>query len=208
MSDKNNNAWIIRYNQSVDFQRSAQMTWWSILQGLAVAALAERIFEIVEMNADYKWTYLLLAVTSMLILVSSWVQMSWAIMMLHWPVNVTHTAFTLLLGVMSYLMALYIDQPANWFHAVLGVVISALIIYIYNLVIGAVVDVTYKVTLRTIAVYLFVALVCLIAIWQIKRSPTPTTQLLWSSAIFTLAVIDWVLQSRNIKAQSNAIEYS
>ena len=199
--------WLVDRQQAIDYQRAAQMTWWSILQGLAVAALAEKTYAVFSsMVMDKDGFILLYILTSALVIVSAWFQMSWAIILQRWPVHVTHTAFTLLLGITIYLMALYVDQPANWFLALLAVIISSIIIYIYNLKTEAILNLPRFITVRTIAIYLFFGAICVAAFFHIKYSPTVGTQTGWGVLIFFLAMTDWILQSRNMKDQNRQMD--
>jgi hypothetical protein len=120
--------------KGIDYQKAAQITWWSILQGLAVVALAEKIPPILaEVNQHNQWYLLLYAVVTLVIIVNAWVQMAWAILIFRWPINLFHTTLILLLGIAAYLSSLYVDTPWYWARAIAFLVTSAIVVYGYNL---------------------------------------------------------------------------
>ena len=71
--------WSIHREESVFFQREAQVNFWTVLGGLAVAALLTQLSPLlVEIKAD-RWYLFLYAISSILILGLSWVQTAWGV---------------------------------------------------------------------------------------------------------------------------------
>lgn len=61
--------------ESINFQRSAQMTWWSIVMGLAIVVLAEKISAILgQISTQGHWYLFLYVISSCLIVILAWVK--------------------------------------------------------------------------------------------------------------------------------------
>jgi hypothetical protein len=135
-SKKNLISWIrsARGESGIAYQRSAQITWWSILQGAAVAELVRQIPNIVdEITTSSHWYLLIYLLTSFMIVVNAWVQMAWAILISRWEINVLHTALILILGVSVSVTCTFVDQPQYWYPSAALLILSAISVYVYNL---------------------------------------------------------------------------
>src|SRR5687767_9779947 len=83
----------------IGYQRSAQITLWSILEGTALSLLVSEIPDLFTQAAEQvKWYLILYIATSIVVLISTWIQMAWAILIAQWPITVIHTTMIMFLG--------------------------------------------------------------------------------------------------------------
>ena len=71
------NDWISTSQgiEGVNFQRQAQITWWSVLISLAIAALVQKIPDVLENLPDGgAWLTLLYMLTTCMVVINAWVQ--------------------------------------------------------------------------------------------------------------------------------------
>jgi hypothetical protein len=188
--------------KGIDYEKAAQITWWSILEGLAVAALAAKIPDIlVEVSQNNRWYLLLYVVVSLMVVVNAWVQMAWAILIFRWPISLLYTALILLLGLAAYLSCLYVGTPEYWIRAIGFLVASAIIVDVYNIRNRAMMDLPATITKRTIVSYGMFFLIAIVASIHMTVSPDAGTFTLWGFAFLVLATFSWILQDRNMKEE-------
>lgn len=204
MSGKNLEYWLSssRGERGVDYQKAAQITWWSILQGLAVAALAEKIPQILTVvSQEGRWYLLLYVVTTFLVVTNTWVQMAWAILVLRWKISLLHTTVLLLAGIAAYLTCLYVDSPWYWILSLLFLLVSAIAVYLYNLQKRTTLSLSAAITKRTLTVYfMFLVLVAGASIHMNMRQDAVNLTF-WGIIFLVLAVVSCVLQEHNMRQE-------
>lgn len=135
MIARNNDPWLKATRQNgVAHQRDAQLTWWSILQGIAMGEFIARIPTVWEKAWTSHHFYLIAFMfATFILLINVWVQMAWAIIILRWPLTTTHAILTTLLGIASTLLVNEMEQPFQWFIATGILAVTGIGIYTYNL---------------------------------------------------------------------------
>lgn len=114
------NEWITtsRGSDGISYQRSAQITWWSILQGVAVGALVSKVPNIfTQVIEQGQWYLLLYTIASFLVIANVWGQMAWVILIARWQISALHTTLILLLGTTLSVACLQVDTPWYWYPA-------------------------------------------------------------------------------------------
>jgi hypothetical protein len=118
--------WARRGAEDVFFQREAQITWWSVLGGIAVAALLTKLESVPRAFRAGEWHVALYFLSTCLVIVNSWVQTAWGSMILKWPISISTSLSLFFLGISLAVAALNITQPATWYGAMSVVLLTGL----------------------------------------------------------------------------------
>ena len=118
--------WLRRGAEDVAFQREAQITWWSVLGGIAVAALLTELDSVSLAFQSGKWYVPLYFLSTCLVIVNSWVQTAWGSLILKWPISISTSMSLFVLGLSMSVAALNITQPAIWYAAMTVVLLTGL----------------------------------------------------------------------------------
>lgn len=205
------NQWLLSSTgeKSVDFQKSAQITWWSILQGLSIVALAEKSTVITsEINQQGHWYLLLYAITSLMIIVIGWVQMAWAILIYRWPIKLLHTTLVSLLGLSTYLVCFYVHEPVNWMISMIFLLLSAIMIYIYNIKYRTMINLPLKITWITIGAYAVFVLITILASYHLYATSDGVTFTVWGFVYVIFVSLAWGLQAYNMNEEQQIRQVS
>lgn len=125
--------WAQRGEEDVAYQRQAQVSWWTLLGGIAVAALLTQVDALVAAIQSGKWYYLLYFLATSLVIINAWVQTAWGALVLRWPISVPTSLIIFIGGVSLSFAALNITRPGIWFIALSVVLIfSQLIQYTFQ----------------------------------------------------------------------------
>lgn len=118
--------WATRGMDDVSFQRGAQVTWWSVLGGIAVAALLTKIDSLPSAFIEGKWYVTLYFLATCLVIVNSWVQTAWGSLVLRWQISISTSVSLFFQGISMAVAALNITNPAIWYAAMFVVLSTAL----------------------------------------------------------------------------------
>ena len=118
--------WKARGAEDVFFQREAQITWWSVLGGIAVAALLTRIDSLPLAFKSGQWHVALYFLATCLVIVNSWVQTAWGSLILKWPLSISTSLSLFFLGISLSVASLNITQPMIWYAAMSVVLLTGL----------------------------------------------------------------------------------
>lgn len=118
--------WLARGAEDVFFQREAQITWWSVLGGIAVAALLTELDSVPRGIEAGRWDVGLYFLATCLVIVNSWVQTAWASLILKWPISISTSLSLFFLGLSLSVAALNITEPAIWYAAMSVVLLTGL----------------------------------------------------------------------------------
>lgn len=119
--------WTRRGEDDVAYQRQAQVTWWTLMGGIAVGALLTQFEALLAAVKSGQWYYLLYFLATCFVIITAWAQTSWGALVLYWPISVPTSIFIFLGGLSQSLAALTITRPALWTAFVAGVLLSALL---------------------------------------------------------------------------------
>ena len=123
--------WKTRGIEDVFFQREAQVTWWTVLGGIAVAALLTQFEAVLTALKAGHWIYTLYFITTCLVIVNSWVQTSWGSLVLRWPISMPSSLIGFFQGLFLSLTALSVVHTVNWFGAIFLVIFAAVLNQLY-----------------------------------------------------------------------------
>ena len=80
--------WAARGMDDVFFQREAQVTWWSVMVGIAVGALLTRLEALLLEFQNGHWYFALYFLAICCIIINSWVQTAWGSLVLRCPISI------------------------------------------------------------------------------------------------------------------------
>ncbi len=124
--NRSEKLWATRGVEDVFFQREAQVTWWSVLGGIAVAALLTKLDTLLlafKLGERYLALYFL---ATCLVIINSWVQTAWGSLVLKWPISISTSISIFFQGLLMSIAALSITNPAIWYAAMTGVILTHL----------------------------------------------------------------------------------
>jgi hypothetical protein len=126
--------WKHRGPEDVYYQRESQTTWWTVLGGVAVAALLTRLETAWGLVISGNWHYLLYIIISALIILQAWLQISWGVLVIRWRISLAHTLWVYITGLALSFMSLSVTNLPLWWLAitVLIVILIANQYYFYR----------------------------------------------------------------------------
>ena len=122
--------WAARGLEDVFFQREAQVTWWTVLGGIAVAALLTELDSLIAAFKMGEWYFGLYFLATCMVIVNSWVQTAWGSLILKWPISIATSICLFFQGLSMSVAALNITAPAIWYGAMSVVVFTGLFIQV------------------------------------------------------------------------------
>lgn len=125
------NQWLQRGVDDVYYQREAQVTWWTILGGIAVGALVTQVPGVISQIQAGRWFLLLYFLATALVIVNSWVQTTWGTLVLRWPISTSFTLLGFLTGLSECILSLQVTKPYAWMFAVSAMILSSMLTHLY-----------------------------------------------------------------------------
>ena len=192
---------------SINFQRSAHITWVSVLMAMVVFVLAEKTYDILgKILTSGRWYLLLYVIASGLIVIQTWVQMTWLTLLSHSPIQASRSGITLLMGIAIYIICVSVESPAIWFLAAgfFGIISCLSLIngMRQRLITGQVARSLYK----FVAVIGISVCITFLAAWHLTIKPSALTAWFWGViAIILMTNFLW-LQSRNMKEERSDLD--
>lgn len=119
--------WASHGLEDVYFQREAQVTWWTVLGGIAVAALLTELEEVFLSVNSERWYVLLYFAATLLVIVNSWVQTAWGSLVLKWPISIPTSLFLFFQGIAMSVAGLNVSKPSLWFGAIFFIMVTAIL---------------------------------------------------------------------------------
>lgn len=196
--------WVQRGIDDVYYQRDAQVSLWTVMGGVAVAALLTQMTNLVEEIQSGNWHFLLYFITSVAVISNSWVTNLWGNLILRVQVTILHTFLLLLNLICLSIACLQVTNPKIFFAA-LGFFILFLLLLQYNLAkSGAWVVFTservrgIKVILR---VYFVLMILCFGATAQLFWYPSVTAEIGWGVFVIIASIGSMVMQHNGMKLE-------
>jgi hypothetical protein len=106
-SGETRRLWKTHGVEDVYFQREAQVNLWTVMGGIAAAALLTQFSGLMQETQASRWYLVLYFLASIAIIVNSWEQTVWGSLVLHWPISIPVTLFI-------FLTQLSLDIQAFW----------------------------------------------------------------------------------------------
>ncbi len=113
----NGTLWKQHGMEDVYFQRDAQITFWTVLGGIAVAALLTQITNLIDGIQMGRWYLLLYFLTSIMLITNSWVTNLWGSLVLRMQVNILYALIQLMNLVCLAILCLQVTNPLTFFVA-------------------------------------------------------------------------------------------
>lgn len=125
-TDSLTSLWQMRSKDDVAYQRQAQVTWWTLMGGIAFGALLTQFESLLMETRSGNWQYFLYFFATCFVLINSWIQTAWGALVLRWPLSVT-SALILFFGNLSCsIAALSITNPSRWYGSISSVVLFSI----------------------------------------------------------------------------------
>jgi hypothetical protein len=123
--------WTERGVEAVYFQREAQVNFWTVMGGIAVAALLTQFSAAVSEIQAGHWQVILWFGSSLLIIINSWAQASWGSLILRWPITVPITFYFFMYLFGLDVQCLLVTNPPGWLAATAVILFFALLNQLY-----------------------------------------------------------------------------
>ena len=179
--------WTRHGIEDVYFQREAQVNFWTVLGGIAVAALLTRITDLFAEIQMGRWHLLLYALTAILLIAASWVQNLWGSIILKMQVHYLYVLLWLMNMVSLSVMCLQVTNPSVFFAACGAVILFTLCFQLYLMKSGAWAIFTaerIKAIKATLWIYLLFMSLCFAAAATLFAYPSVIAEIGWG--IFAL----------------------
>ncbi len=200
--------WTTRGAEDVYFQREAQVNFWTVLGGLAMAALLTELSPLLKEIQAGRWYLLLYLVTSIFVIATSWVQTSWGSLVMKWPISIFITVNTLFGMLVQSIQCLLITDPAGWLAATVGIIFFALTAQVYFARSGAWLALSPERIKRiniTNGIYTFLMLFCLVGAYQLYRYPSQTAETVWGFVVLFFAIMALIMQHSGMQQEKREL---
>ena len=201
--------WTAHGLEDVYYQREAQVNFWTVLGGLAMAALLTQLSPLLREIQASRWYLLLYLVTSILVLANSWVQTSWGSLVMKWPISIATTIIMLFQMLAQSIQCLLVTNPSGWLAATAGIIFTSLANQFYFELSGAW-QVYSSESIKRYKfinnIYLILMLICLAGAFQLYRFPSHLAEMIWGFAALFLSIMALYLQHGNIQAEKKRME--
>ena len=200
--------WAKHTGESVYFQREAQVNFWTVLGGLAMAALLTQLSPLLKELQASRWYLLLYFVASILILANSWVQTAWGSLAMKWPISIASTVIVLFQMLAEAIQCLLVTNPAGWLAATGGILLCALALQAWFAISGAwkvFLPATVKRFKFMIGVYIFFLFLCLAAALELYLVPSQTGELVWGLVVIALSVAALYMQHKGMQEEKKEL---
>lgn len=121
------NLWSKRSEDDVAYQRQAQVTWWTLMGGIALAALLTQLDQLLSETRAGNWYYLLYFFATCFVIVNSWVQTAWGALVLRWPISVMSSLILFFGNLSLSIAALSVTNPSQWYGSISGVILFSVL---------------------------------------------------------------------------------
>jgi hypothetical protein len=192
--------WATHAEESVYFQREAQVNFWTVLGGLAMAALLTQLSPLLKEMQASRWYLLLYFVASVLILANSWVQTAWGSLAMKWPISIASTVIVLFQMLAEAIQCLLVTNG--------GILLCALTLQVWFAVSGAwkvFLPATIKRFKFLIGVYIFFLFLCLAAALELYLVPSRIAELVWGFVVIALSVVALYMQHKGMQGEKKEL---
>lgn len=202
--EKAPSAWRSRGIDDVYYQREAQVNWWSVLGGVAVAALLTQLPDLLSQVVQGRWSLVLYFTSTALIIVLSWVQTAWGTLVLRWRISIGTALLGFFSGLSLSIMGLQVTMPAAWMFAASLVALSSIASQLYFQRSGAWNDFAAPAIKRLKAVIWAHAVFGVVALGAgilLLIFPGRVHETIWAIASLSMAIVSIWLQSEGMKRE-------
>lgn len=198
--------WSHRGLEDVYFQREAQVTWWSIMGGVAASALLTQLAPLVAEVQAGRWYLILYYAASALFIVIGWLTTAWASLIMHWPIVPFHVLLVFAGGFTTAATCLLVTRPAYWFVGAAPLVCNSMLTNGYDIKTdayggGGFPAEALKRTRTTLWIYGLFLILAILAVVTLLRWPSPGLELIWGIAGLLAATAALVWQHINMRSE-------
>jgi hypothetical protein len=200
--------WRTHREDSVFFQREAQVNFWTVLGGLAMAALLTQLGPLLVELGKSRWHLVLFMLTSILVIATSWVQTSWGSLVMKWPISIISTVLNIFGMLAQSIQCLLITNPAGWMAATSAILFFALALQWYFRLSGAWSVFTDGMIARIKIinlVYLFLVFLCLGGALQLYLFPSHLAEIIWGFVVFIFAILALIMQHKSMQVEKKEL---
>jgi hypothetical protein len=196
--------WKRRGIEDVYFQREALVNFWTVLGGIAVAALLTQMNNLIDSIRMGRWYLLLYFFTTVTLIVHSWVQNLWGGLVLRVRVTMLHTFILLMDLICLAVMCLQVTNPLIFFAAGGSYVLFAIFLLVYLMKSGAMVDLSpgrINGNKATIWTYLVFMILCLGAVANLFWVASVAAEIGWGVFALLASVAAMFMQHYGMKQE-------
>jgi hypothetical protein len=191
--------WAARGVEDVYFQREMQVNLWTVMGGVAAAALLTQLSALAHEVQTSRWYLVLYFLASIAIIVNSWEQTAWGSLVLRWPISVPLTLFIFLTQFSLAIQCLLVTNPLGWMAASGLVILFSLLNQNYSRISGAWAAFSPK-KLEEIKAGLLVFVLwltlCIGAVVQLYWFPSHFSEIIWGFVALASSIIGLVMQHK------------
>ena len=196
--------WRRRGLEDIYFQRENMVNFWTVMGGIAAAALLTQFGTLVGEIQASRWYLVLFFIASLLTIVNSWVQSAWGSLILRWPMTVPGTLIYFS-GLFSLcLQSLLVTRPVAWMAASGAVVFFAILNQIYFYRSGAWVVFSPRTIARlrsNLRLYILFLLFTLAGVAHLACFPSHPAELFWGLVSLGSTILALVMQHKGMQAE-------
>jgi hypothetical protein len=200
--------WATHRQESVYFQREAQVNFWTVLGGLAMAALLTQLSPLLQEFRQERWYLALFLVASILVLANSWVQTAWGSLVMKWPISIISTVIVLFEMLAQSIQCLLVTNPSGWLAATAVLILCALSLQIHFERSGAWKVFPPEMTKRfrfSNGIYGLFVLICLAGAFQLYLSPSRVAEMIWGLACIFLSFLALFMQHKGMQEEKRIL---
>jgi hypothetical protein len=200
--------WATHREESVYFQREAQVNFWTVLGGLAMAALLTQLSPLLEQLRQGRWYLLLYFVASIFVIANSWVQTVWGSLVLKWPISIISTVIVLFEMLAQSIQCLLVTNPSGWLAATAVLVLCALLLQFHFERSGAWKFIPPEMLKRFRInnwIYGLFVLFCLAGAFQLYRYPSQIAEMVWGFIALILSVAALYMQHKGMQQEKKEL---
>ena len=190
----------------VNYQRSAQVTLWTIMGGLAIAVLVTELDTLWAQMQAGRWYLALYAISSFFAAVLGWTLQVWGALVLKFRITVTNTFLIVGSSFSIVIQCLQITHPIGWLAATFVSGLFFLIMQIHFMRSGAWEPFSADVVAqfkKNFWVYGLWPLLCLAGIVHHYLAPSSLTETIWGVIALATYTDAFFRQSRGMERERN-----
>lgn len=205
VDEKPKSSWSVHGGMDdINYQRSAQVTLWTIMGGLAIAVLVTELDSLWAQMQAGRWYLALYAISSFLAIVLGWTLQVWGALVLKFRITVTNTFLIVGSSFAIVIQCLQITHPIGWLAATFVSGLFLLILQIHFMRSGAWEPFSADVVAqfkKNFLVYGLWPLLCLTGIVHHYLAPSSLTETIWGVIALATYTDAFFRQSRGMERE-------
>lgn len=179
--------WMKHNEDDVGYQRQAQVTWWTLMGGIALGALLTQLDVLLSETTAGNWYFLFYFFATCFVIVNSWVQTAWGALVLRWPLSIGSSLILFFSNLSLSIAALSIMTPARWYASIASMLVFTVLMQVYFSRQQSWVTLTATAVKRVgTGIFIYLGLLCVVLTMMIIQMLFPTRLLEILSGIFAV----------------------